>query len=1112
MTPFAKWLAEIGLGSYAVVFASNKIDFDVIRSLSDADLRELGLALGDRKRLLQAVAKLGGQTAPDSSIPQTAAAPPRETAVSHPGERRQLTVMFCDLVGSTALSEKLDPEELRSLLHAYRNLCGDVIARYDGFVARYLGDGILTYFGWPTAHEEDAERAVRAALEIVQTVKSASSTEDLSVHIGIATGPVVVGEATGAGDNAKLAVGSTPNLAARLQALAAADQIVIAASTRRLVGSTFALTDLGGHSLKGIAEPQHVWIVLGESGQVSRFEALRSRETPLVGRQEEVALLLRRWEQAKRGEGRVALISGESGIGKSRLTAALSEHVETVAHARLRYFCSPYHQDSAFYPVIGQLERAAGFAREDEPETKRDKVAAMFAPAAEAGDVSLLLELLSLPGGDRFPPLALSPQSKKQRTFTALLRQLEELARTQPTLLIFEDLHWIDATSREFLDLLLARLDRLPVLLVATFRSEFQPPWTGQPHVTLIPLNRLGRGDGATMVERLIGSGALLAPDVIAEIVERTDGVPLFIEEMTKAVLEAGAARGQALAASVPSAGLGVPATLQASLMARLDRLGAAAKGVAQIGAAIGREFSYELAASAGHVADDLFQDALQCLVEAGLVFQRGTPPAAEYLFKHALVQDAAYSSLLRRTRQQLHARIAAALEAKFPDRAVREPEVLGRHFSEAQQPDRAVGYWLAAGERAIQRSANQEAISHLTAGLAQLAQLPDTADRTKQELALQMALGPALFGTKPHSHPDIGRAYARAQELCKQLGDDMRRFTALRGLQLHHLSLQETEKSQHLAEEALRVAERLDDSSRLVGAHQAVGAVFYHQGKLVLAGPHLRLSLEKFDPGAHKFLDWPGSHPAIQSEFYLALISWMLGYPDQALEETGAAVKSAEALGHPLSFAQTLCYGALVHVFRHEPSACRDYAVRAISTCEERRIVHMHAFAVCAHGWALSVSGESEKGLAQIAEGLANYGVGPSQYILLVLQADAQIATALPDEALLTIAEALNAVERTVGAPLEAELHRLKGEALLAGTGKVSEAEAAIQRGIDVARRQNAKSWELRGATSLARLWIQQGRHEQARALLVPVYGWFQEGFDTADLKKAKTLLNELK
>jgi class 3 adenylate cyclase len=687
----AAWLRGLSLGRYEQAFRDNEIDWEALSNLTAEDLKDLGVVLGShRRKLLEAITALRGDIGP---VPET-------TITASPAERRQLTVMFCDLVGSTALAARLDPEDLREVIAGYHRAVAEVIGRFDGFVAKYMGDGVLVYFGYPQAHEDDAERAVRAGLGVIDAVgRLCNKTATLQARIGIATGLVVVGDLIGEGSaQEQSVVGETPNLAARLQALAEPNAVVIAAGRHRLVGDLFEYRDLGAVEVKGIAAPVPAWQVLRPSAVESRFEALRgSALTPLIGRDEEIELLMRRWTRAKAGDGQVVLVSGEPGIGKSRITAALAERLHVEPYLRLRYFCPPYHQDTALFPFIDQLGRAAGFARDDPPAIKREKLEAVLALAVPPDeDVALLADLLSLPASDRHLLPNLSPQRKNERTLEALIRQLEGLARRQPVVMVFEDAHWMDPTSRELLDLTVESVRRLPVLLIVTFRPEFQPPWTGQPQVTMLALNRLDRRDRTALVEQIAG-GKALPSEVVTQIADRTDGVPLFVEELTKSVLESGALL------------VGIPTTLHDSLMARLDRL-ASVRRLAQIGAAIGREFPYVLLRTVSRLPEDELQAALGRVVASELVFQRGTPPDGVYAFKHALVQDAAHGSLLRATRQQLHAQIAEALETHSPELIDSQPELFAQHYAEAGLVERSVAHWGKAGHRSAARSAMTEA------------------------------------------------------------------------------------------------------------------------------------------------------------------------------------------------------------------------------------------------------------------------------------------------------------------------------------------------------------------------------------------------------------------
>ncbi len=1103
------WLRGLGLEQYALAFRDNAVDGEVLRELTADDLKDLGVTLvGHRRKLVAAIAALRGDA------PQTAAdTEPVAVAISGAAERRQLTVMFCDLVGSTALSTRFDPEDLRELIGEYHRAVSATVGRFAGFVAKYMGDGVLIYFGYPQAHEDNAERAVRAGLAVIEAVGRLPGREDLRVRLGVATGLAVVGDLIGEGAaQERGVVGETPNLAARLQGLAAPNTLVIGEATRRQIGGLFDLEDLGRQALAGFAEPQHAWRVMGESGVVSRFEALRSAEAPLVGREEEIELLLRRWQQAKSGEGRVVLISGEAGIGKSRLTAALSEQIGTEPHTRLRYFCSPHHQDSALYPFIAQLERAAGFARDDAVEEKLGKLRALLAPGSrDDDDLTLLSELLSLPSSAA--DLNLSPQRKREKLFEAMLSQLEAEARHQPVLMVFEDAHWIDPTSRELLDLTVDRVRRLPVMLVITFRSEFRPPWGGRAHVTSLTLNRLGEREGEALVQKLDGNAALTA-EIVAEIVERTDGVPLFVEELTKAVLES-AAPGDRVATVLGAASLAalsVPATLHASLIARLDQLGPAAKEVAQIGAVLGREFAYELIEPVAQRNERELQTALGQLSEAGLLFCRGIVPHASYLFKHALVQDAAYSTLLRGRRQELHSRVGAVLEQHFADLVGRQPELLAHHLTAAGDTERAVDQWLKAGQYAAARLAHPEAIRHFQRGLASLAALPEAAAPNGREIELQLALGLSLFTTEGFAARGATEIYTHARELAEQRGDPRQQFMAVYGLWQSANSGSRTRECRKFSDRLLQLTEGTGDDGLYLQAHHSAWSTCLYAGEPATARSHSEIGRQLYDPEQHRShrLLYGGHDPGACARYIGAQAQWLLGYPEEALALQGEAVALAERLAHPFSLELALLWNALLRLERREPELALQRLDAAETLAAEQRLGFLYEPRF-ARGAALSAQGALEEGVACLREGLASrLGALTFRSFGLASLAEALTRQGDFDAALEATRGGQRLQEGTDQRRWESELHRLEGIALL-GLNRLEEGQSALEEALGVARRQQAKSYELRAATSLARLWGEQNRRAEAHNLLAPVYGWFTEGFDTPDLKEAKALVDEL-
>ena len=917
------------------------------------------------------------------------------------------------------------------------------------------------------------------------------------MRLGAASGLVVVGDLIGVGAaQERGVVGETSNLAARLQALAKPGTLAIADSTRRQIGALFELEDLGPQSLAGFAEPQRAWRVVGESGVLSRFEALRSEATPLVGREEELDLLLRRWQQTKAGEGRVVLVSGEPWIGKSRLTAALSQAIQGDSHIRLRYFCSPHYQDSALYPFITQLERAAGFVRDNTVEEKLSKLRELLTHGARGDDeLELLAELLSLPSSAA--DLNLSPQRKREMLFEALLHQLEALAQGRPLLMVFEDAHWIDPTTRELLDLMLDRVTRLPVLLLVTFRSEFQHAWSGQPHVTALALNRLDGHDGAAMVERLAGNAGL-SPGIVDEIVARADGVPLFVEELTKAVLESGDRDNRVLVTS-PLPDLQIPATLHASLIARLDRLGPIAKEVGQTGAVIGREFGYDLVEQVVQLPAAELRTGLERLAAAGLLFCRGVAPQSFYLFKHALVQDAAYGTLLRGRRQELHARVAAVLEQHFADLVERQPELLAHHLTAAGDSERAVDQWLKAGQRATERLAHLEAIRHFERGLAILPTLPQGPARDRREIELQLARGLSAFTAEGYSSTTAAEAYARARELAEERGDSHQLFMAVYGLWQSANGAGRVLDCRRLSSRLQQLtAGRADDELRLQ-AHHSAWATCLFAGEPAAAREHSEVGRRLYDPerhGSHRLL-YGGHDPGACARYVGALTHWLLGFPDQALALSSESLIFSERLAHPFSLVDASLFNAMLHLDRGAPESALQRLEAAQALVAEQRLA-FNLEPRFLRGAALSAQGALEEAVTCPREGLAS-GLGAKR---LRTYGITRLADALAHQgehtAALVVARGGFALEEQTGQRWwDAELHRLEGIALV-GLNRLEEAQSALEEALRIARRQQAKAYELRAATSLARLWGEQGRRAEARDLLAP----FTAGLPKASIR----------
>ena len=1118
------WLRNLGLGQYEAAFRENAIDDTVLPNLTAEDLKDLGVAIvGHRRKLLDAIAALRADASAKAPPPDTLSA--TDITAKDTAERRQVTVMFADLVGSTALSTGMDPEDLREVISAYQKCVAETVRRFGGFVARYLGDGVLVYFGYPHAHEDDAERAVRAGLELITAVAGLKTCAAQQVRVGIATGLVVVGHLIPSGESEERGIiGETPNLAARLQSIAEPNMVVIAESTRRLLGSFFQLDDLGTRSLKGIGGPVRAWAALRASSVEGRFEALHATDlTVLVGREEESELLLRCWSKAKTGEGQVVLLTGEAGIGKSRLAVALVERLAGEPHTRLRYFCSPQHTNSALYPIIGQIEHAAGLAHDDTPQAKLDKLNAVLEQTSTSiEDAALFAQMLSLPNDGRYPLLDLTPQQRRQRTLEALTAQAAKLATQRPVLMIFEDAHWIDPTSLELLSRTVDQIKTVPALLIVTFRPEFQAPWVENSHVTSVTLNRLGKNEVAALIAGLVGNKELPA-DVMAEILERTDGIPLFVEEMTKAVLEAeGEVEARRTVAAIPSPALRVPASLHASLMARLDRLGPA-KELAQIGATIGREVSHPLLAAVVRKPEAELQTALDRLIGAGLLLRQGSAPYETYFFKHALVRDAAYSTLLREQRRALHGRIAETLESQFPEVSEKQPELLARHCTEAGQIEKAAALWGKAGLRSAQRSALVEASEQLRRALDQIATLAPTSALRREEIKLQVALITPLLHVSGYAAPETRAAVERARLLIEQaeaLGeppeDPVLLFSVLYGFWVANLVAFNGDVMRELAVQFLALADKQRATGPLMMAHRIMGLSLLHTGDIVDGRGHLDRAITLYDPAEHRPLATRfGQDVGAATLCWKSLAFWLLGYPQAALADTEHALMVAREIGHSATLMYVLNFSAWTHIH------CGNYAttnalVDEFSALKDQTgSVFWGAWGMMQRGCLLALTGKASDAVQTITCGVtAMRSTGTTMWMPFWLsylaRANAEIGQ--PDDARRCIGEAMAAVETAKERWCEAEVNRIAGEiALLSPEPDVAKAEAYFERALAVAREQQAKSWELRAAMSMARLWRDQGNRDEARDLLAPVYGWFTEGFDTLDLKEAKALLDAL-
>jgi class 3 adenylate cyclase/predicted ATPase len=1108
----AAWLEHLGLGQYTAIFVENAIDLDVLPDLTDADFERLGVPLGHRKRIIRAISST-------SSINVTGAraglnsAPYRSEA-----EKRQLTVLFCDLVGSTALAVRLDPEDLSAVIRRFQLTATGVITSYGGYVAKFMGDGLLAYFGYPVTHEDEAESAVRAGLDLVAKVGRLllPTGETLQVRVGVSTGLVVLANnmVSGSADEI-LATGETPNLAARLQEVATPNTVVVSEVTRRLLGGGFVWERLGPKTLKGFAEPVNTFKIIGENAVESRFDAKTgSKLTQFVGRRRELALLLNLWERAKKGEGQVALISGEPGIGKSRISIALLNEITGDEHFTIRWQCSSHHTNSPFYPAIRNLERAARFDREDTATVRLEKLETLLSRFGQSvlADAPLFAALLSIPSFGRYPPLDLTPQRQKDLTIDALIRQALASTPNRTVLFLLEDVHWIDPTTLELVNRTIEVVKSSAFFALITFRPDFFSPWLDRSHVTMFRLERLSKDEVDAMLVDLT-AGKPLPAEVSEIIVSKTDGVPLFVEEMTKAILETGVLEdvGERYVLQGPIALPSIPVTLHDSLVARLDRL-APIKEVAQIGATIGREFPYRLLAAVAPMSGTSLDSALAQLTAADLIYSRGQPPDSTYVFKHALVQDAAYGSLLRSKRQQLHSNIADALKEQFQQVVETQPELMAHHLEHAGLPKQAIDFLGKAGQRAIERSAFEEAIGHLMHALELLGSSGDNAQR-RTALELEVLLAQATIAGRGYAAPETQKAYLSAKALIDDWTEPAHRFAVLYGLWAYYYVGGEGSKQRVAAAEFLAEAERHSLPSALCLSHRTMGTTYVTIGEFEAGRRHLEQARTLYERELESapFYHY-GQEVGATALCYLCWALWQLGYVDRAADVAARAVEHAEALSHPHTLVYTICHArGMLDIVRRNPVDTGEYAHRVVSLCKEHGFPFWGAGGQILHGWAASRE-NPDKGVEEIRAGLAAWRKTGARLwlpIFVALEGEAHAAAGRIEAALRAVDDAIAISGETGERWAIAEVIRIKAQILSkSGRGEADEIEALLKESIETARLQGAKSWQLRAACDLVQFQRERNREHDALELLRSIYRQFTEGFGTPDLIAAKALM----